>query len=157
MSIHSFPASSLRRLGCCLLLALLLGPAARADTLTVKSKTKGPLKSLVLTFPTPTGTSAAATLLVVPLLSPAGELLPKGTLIVWAGHSDATPLSADVTVRLPSDAGPNSLESAGLRVPTVTLHTNAQGLAEAYLVAPNEPPPNAGAGGSGGGGEGEGE
>ena len=151
----------LARLGYCALLVLLM-PAVRADTLTVASQSKGPIKSLVLTFPAPTGASAASTLLVVPLLSPAGELLPSGKLIVWAGHTDGIPLvSAVITVRLPADAGPNRLASAGQRVPEVTLTTNAQGLAEVYLVAPDAPPPNGGAdggtGGNGGGDEGTGE
>jgi hypothetical protein len=150
------PASLLRRFWCSVLLALVLAPSAGADTqtLTVKSKTKGPQKVIVRYFPSITGTPPAATLLVVPLLGPAKELLPNGKLIVWAGRNDGTPLSIDVTVNIPEDAGPNFLANAGLRVMDVALHTNAQGLAEAYLVAPDNPPPNAGAGGGGGGEEG---
>jgi len=147
------------RLGFCALLGLLILPIAQADTLTVRNKTKGPVKTLVSTFPQPTGnTPGPSTLLVFPLLGGNSELLPGGKLLVWVGRSDGTPhASAAVTVRVPDIVGKNTLVSTGgQRVHEVFLQTDANGLAQVNLAAPEVPPPNDGSNGGGDGNNGGG-
>ncbi len=155
----SFPFLRLGRFGLCALLGLLLLPIARADTLTVRNRTKGPVKTLVSIFPQPTSnTPSPPTLLVFPLLGRNRELLPGGRLLVWVGRSDGTPhASAAVTVRVPDIEGKNTLVSVGgQRVHEVFLQADANGLAQVYLTAPEVPPPNDGSNGGGGGNNGGG-
>jgi len=134
----------LTRLAVCALLGLFLPPGARADMATVRNRSKGPIKNLVRYFPAPTGVpTKSSTLFVAPLLGPARELLPKGKLMVWVGLNNGSPYQfANVTLRVPIEG--NDLVSAGQRMIEVVLHTNAEGLAEIFLAAPNVPPINKG-------------
>ncbi len=145
------PAIFLRRLSWAWVCSTLLWPSpGLADSGRWKTKTK----ELAAYFPAPTEASGSPELLVVPLLGPARELLPGGKLIVWVGRNDGTPLvDANVTVRVP--VGDNPLLNGGSRVDTVTLQTDASGLATVLLTAPDVPKPKksrGSGGGSGGGG-----
>ena len=57
--------------------------------------------------------------------------------MVWVGRSDGMPLvNATVTVTVrPYD---NPLDSNGTRTGAVVLHTNADGIAEVFVAAPDQ-------------------
>jgi hypothetical protein len=120
-----------------------------AGTVAVKNKTaKGPQKLLWLFTPFTPSDPSAPVLAVMPLLGPAGELMPGGKLLVWVGRTDGEPLAdVAVTVRVPELEDGNTLVSSGQRVHSVTLRSDANGLAQAIFAAPNKPPEKNGNGG----------
>lgn len=126
-------------LGCWVLVSfILLGwpSLAHADTARWKTRTK----ELAAYFPVPGADSGAPTLVIMPLFGPGIVLLPGGKLAVWVGRTDGIPVAnASVTFRVPADG--NALVSAGGRVAEVTRQTNADGIAEARLTAPDVPKP----------------
>jgi len=135
------------------LVGLPLLADAQVETGQWKTKAKGPFGQLTVFFPTPTTDTGNPELLVIPLLGPERHLLPGGKLLVWVGRNDGTPLAnASVTIRVP--AGGNTLADSGSRVTEVTLQTNADGIATAFLTAPDIPrgSANGGDGDDGGGG-----
>jgi hypothetical protein len=72
-------------------------------------------------------------LVVKPLLTPAGQLLPGGVMRVWVGRSDGRPLrSAEVNFKIL--AGENMLIGDSGTTLEVTVRTNAQGIAEVRLA-----------------------
>ena len=158
MSSSLLPFSRLTRLGLCASLCLLLLPVARADVVTARLKAKGPIKNLVGFFPAPViGVIETPGFFVTPLLGPAKELLPGGKLVVWVGRNDGTPYAlADVVLGVPAGDALNTLVDAGQRVTLVTLKTDINGLAQAFLAAPAVPPPNNGGNGGNGNGNGNG-
>ncbi len=120
-----------------------------AGTVTAKNKTvKGPQKLLWLFTPFAPAEPSEPVLTVMPLLGPAGELMPGGKLLVWVGRNDGEPLAnVAVTLRVPELEDGNTLVSSGQRVHSVTVRSDANGLAEVVLAAPNKPPEKDGNGG----------
>lgn len=145
-------AFRLLRYGIWLLSGLPLISSAQVQSGLWTSKTKAPPAQLAAYFPRPATDTGDPELLVVPLLGPERRLLPGGRLLVWVGRTDGTSLAnASVTFRVPEPG--NALVNNGSRTIELTLTTNADGIAEVRITAPDIPPDSAeGSNGGGGGG-----
>lgn len=151
MLARLLPPTCLARFASVALLSLPLLGTAQMETGQWKTKTKGQPGQMLVFYPTPTATSGNPELLVIPLLGPERRLLPGGKLQVWVGRADGSPLAnASVTIRVPSPG--NTLVSSGSRVTEVICQTNAAGIAEVLLAAPEIPPDSSNGSGGGGGG-----
>lgn len=72
-------------------------------------------------------------LVVKPLLTPVGQLLPGGIMRVWVGRSDGRPLrSAEITFSILT--GENVLVGESGATMEITVRTNSQGIAEVRLI-----------------------
>lgn len=84
------------RIGTRAVLALAGALSVHAGTVTVKSKSpKSRPKILWLFTPTPLPEPTEPVHAAMPLLGPAGELMPGGKLLIWVGRTDAPSVLSD--------------------------------------------------------------
>lgn len=122
-------------------LAVPLFALGQIETGQWQTLTSSEAPPLPIFFPRPTASGGSPELLVIPLFGPQHLLLPFGQLMIWVGRNDGTALAnAIVTVRVPTPG--NVLVDGGNRASTISLHTNAEGIAVVFLTVPDAPPAN---------------
>ena len=128
----------LRRLSLLVFLTTTCKLAAQIEAALWKSKSPNVDSQLHSFYPRPSSSGSQKRVLVIPLLGPDSALLAGGKVRLWVGRDDGIALSGvDVIVRVPENG--NMIYSPNGNTTEITVRTDAAGIVEVTLVAPDVP------------------